>query len=81
MRSFSISENDNGGGTITAIYFEDGALLDIAEMSGSSNVNFTDQGVTPGNVPGWNVLDPDFFATQEFCVDVEKNVHDGISDW
>lgn len=56
--------------SITDVYFDDGALLGIASITGTSGgVNFT-QGANPGNLPGGNTVTPPFVATApEFTAD------------
>lgn len=73
-----------GPGCLTEIYFDDstppdGILDDIWEIIDSPpDVDFTDDGVSPDNLPGGNILDPAFIATQGLSVDTAKNTSSGI---
>lgn len=69
-----------GPGTISEIYFDDGALLDIsAIIDNPPDVDFTDTKINPKNLPGGNLLDPAFIATQGLLVQSDKNTSTGIS--
>jgi len=56
--------------SITQIYFDDGALLGIGSLENGPGTDFGTGEVTPGpdNLPGWDLLNPDFEATQEFSI-------------
>jgi hypothetical protein len=45
--------------SICDVYFDDGALLGIASVSGSPGVSFS-VGASPGNLPGGNSISPPF---------------------
>lgn len=70
-----------GPGCITEIYFDDGTLLDVCEILDSPpDVDFTDDGVSPDNLPGGNILDPAFIATQGLSVDTAGNTSTGVCE-
>jgi len=55
--------------SITAVYFDDGALLGIAVINPSDGVEFS-QGATPGHLPSGNeCVDPPFEVTEDFLAD------------
>lgn len=55
--------------SLTDVYFDDGALLGIASISGSGNgVDFS-QGAAPPEMPGRNNLTPAFNTTAGFSAD------------
>ena len=67
--------------SITAVYFQDGALLSLSEVINGEYVKFS-KGATPPNLPGGSGLDPSFEPTSGFLADsdppVERNgVHPG----
>ena len=67
-----IFRNDVGvAGDLAEVYFDDGTLLGIAQVINSGpTVTFSqDVKVTPNNLPGANLLDPDFQTTAGFAVD------------
>ena len=70
------------GGIVSEVYFDDGTLLGIAALLDSgAGVDFTDQGVNPGNLPAHNNATPAFATTAGFAVDVVKNANkDGIGN-
>lgn len=66
-------------GSITEIYFDDGALLGLAEIQDyPPDVDFI-QGATPSEPPGGNTLVPEFHTTADFSVDVLKNTAQGVN--
>jgi hypothetical protein len=52
--------------SITDVYFDDGTLLDIANIAYSSGVKFS-EGASPGNLPGGNWID--FNTSKGFLAD------------
>jgi hypothetical protein len=66
--------------SIADIYFDDGALLDIASIDNSCpGVSFS-QSPTPHNLPGGHTLIPPFVATEGFSIDSDPPVeHNGIN--
>jgi hypothetical protein len=54
--------------SITDVYFDDGTLLGISALQGSSGVSFS-QGASPPNLPGGGTLSPPFETTQGFLAD------------
>ena len=56
--------NTNPEGSIAQIYFDDdgGLLTSPVIHSDSGGPDFAFTGVSPGNLPGWQDVDPDFFA-------------------
>lgn len=82
LANFTIYNNSSVGGVITAIYFDNGTLLDLAaiDYTLSSSAMGADlefeQPSTPENLPSGNDLDPDFETSinesgvaEYFCVD------------
>ena len=70
-----------GPGSITEIYFDDGTLLSICNIiDGPSGVEFTDTKINPKNLPGGNLLDPEFKATQGLLVQAAKDTSTGLSE-
>lgn len=55
--------------SITDVYFDDGALLGIASISGTLGTVDFSQGASPGNLPAGNEANPDFVATAGFTAD------------
>lgn len=65
--------------SIEGIYFDDGSLLGIASIENGPGTSFS-QYAKPGNLPGGNLLDPNFVAEREFSVDSDPPVaSDGIN--
>ena len=65
-------------GAFTGVFLEDGSLLLLAEIYDVDydatlypEVDFG-QPTAPLNLPGWDLLDPDFQATSSFSVDSEE---------
>jgi len=54
--------------SICDVYFDDGALLGIASITGSGGVSFS-QPATPANLPGGHTVLPPFVTTDEFSAD------------
>jgi hypothetical protein len=56
--------------SVTDIYFQDGPLLGARMvLAESTGVNYSDIGVKPANLPGWNTLSPIFKTTAGFSAD------------
>lgn len=77
--------NDVGiASSITDVYFDDGTLLGIAEITASAGVSFA-QGASPGNLSGGNNISPAFVTTAGFSADsdppVEHNGVDALAEW
>ncbi|MCK4913548.1 MAG: PEP-CTERM sorting domain-containing protein [Planctomycetes bacterium] len=53
---------------ITDVYFDDGTLLEISSVENGPGVKFS-QIATPGELPGANLLDPDFVTSNAFSAD------------
>lgn len=53
---------------IEGIYFDDGTLLGIASVTGSSGVSFS-QPASPAALPGGNILEPPFVTSAQFSID------------
>ena len=57
--------------SLTDVYFDDGALLGIASITGSAGVSFS-QWATPANLPGANNAIPPFVTTAGFSADSDN---------
>jgi len=63
--------------SITNVYFQDGALLDMAAVYGSAGVSFEEPG---GNLPFGANLDPQFIVTKHFSVrSTSPVIDDGVN--
>jgi hypothetical protein len=63
--------------SITDVYFDDGTLLAIATITGSSGVAFEDP-ATPADLPGGNTIG--FVTTQDFSADANNpSVANGVN--
>ncbi len=58
---------------IAGIYFDDGTLLGIADITSSPGVSFS-LSAKPKNLPGGNMLEPPFVTTVEFSIDSDPPV-------
>ena len=65
---FTFTNNGPLASSITAVYFDDGTLLGIADTVNGAGVSFS-QGATPPNLPGGKGLDPSFQVTAGFLAD------------
>ncbi len=66
--------------SITNIYFDDGSLLGIDSIENGSGTSFDRPTGGPGNLPGGNLLDPDFIADREFNVGADSPpYHNGVN--
>jgi hypothetical protein len=81
---FHFTNNVGLASSITDVYFDDGTLLGIASVSGSTGVSFA-QFAAPSDLPGGNDLSPDFNTTAGFSADSNAPVsHNGVnasSEW
>jgi len=60
--------------SVTDIYFQDGPLLGARMvLAESPGVSFSDVGVAPANLPGWNTLAPKFKTTAGFSADADTS--------
>lgn len=66
--SFTFNNSGPAASSITDIYFDDGSLLGIAEISSGPGVSFS-QGASPRNLSGGNNLETPFEATVGFLAD------------
>jgi hypothetical protein len=82
MVDFKFFNNVGIASSITAVYFADGTLLDIAQITSSSGVSFS-QGASPGHLPSGE--NAGFVTTQGFTADSDPPVsHNGVnsaSEW
>lgn len=60
--------NDSDHSSLTDVYFDDGALLGISAIHGSSGVSFS-QGAAPPDLPAGNTVTPPFHTTAGFLAD------------
>jgi len=70
---FTFTNVGPSASSITDVYFDDGTLLGIASISGSSGVSFS-QGASPPNLPSGNTLNPRFETTAGFLADSDSPV-------
>lgn len=66
--------NDSDIGSLTDVYFDDGALLGISHVSSSENVSFTGGSAAPPNLPGGSSVNPGFQTTAGFLADSDSPV-------
>jgi len=59
--------------SIAGVFFDDGTLLGVASIIESDGVSFS-LGSSPPNLPGWDLLDPNFEATADFSADSDPPV-------
>ena len=55
---------------LTDLYFDDGTLLALSVVTSGPGVEFS-QGANPSNLPGGNMINPPFEATQGFTADAD----------
>jgi hypothetical protein len=65
---FTFNNAGPAASSITDVYFEDGTLLGIAQITNGTGVDFS-QGASPGNLPGGNSITPAFNASAGFTAD------------
>jgi hypothetical protein len=64
---------------VTGVYFADGTLLGLATLNGSAGVIYQ-QGGSPPNLPGGNMISPPFVATAAFTATAASPApHNGIA--
>ena len=66
--SFYFTNNVGIPSSITDVYFDDGTLLGIATITGSTGVSFA-QFAAPPDLPGGNTASPPFVTTADFSAD------------
>ena len=74
--------------SVARIYFDDGSLIGISEITNSQGYTMFNTSVSPGNLPAGNLLDPPFVADREFTIGSQnpppwKGVNDGdpANEW
>lgn len=71
---FHFTNSGSVDSSIADIYFDDGALLDLADIiNGPEGVSFS-QNATPGNLSGGNSISPQFETTTGFSADSDPPV-------
>jgi hypothetical protein len=79
---FKFLNNVGIASSITDVYFEDGTLLAIAQITSSAGVSFS-EGASPGNLPGGSAVG--FVATTGFTADSDPpaapNGVNSASEW
>lgn len=81
IAEFTFYNNSTVDSSIARVYFDDGTLLDINSIEGSSGVSFNQIYPGPGNLPGGGMLDPPFVADLEFSIGGERAPsHKGIDN-
>lgn len=71
---FKFTNNVGLTSSVTDIYFQDGPLLGARlVLAQSPGVSFSDIGVSPKNLPGWNTLTPKFRTTAGFSADADSS--------
>lgn len=71
--SFTFHNDGPKACSIADVYFDDGNLLGIASIINGPGVSFS-QNASPPNLPGWDLLDPDFETTEGFLADSDPPV-------
>lgn len=66
--------NDSDIGSLTDVYFDDGALLGISSINSSAGVSFSGGSASPPNLPGGNLVNPGFQTTAGFLADSNNPV-------
>lgn len=79
--------NDSDYSSLTDVYFDNGSLLGISNISGSGYTTSPKSGVkfsliaTPSQLPGGSNLNPDFDSSDEFSADSDAPVsHYGVQN-
>ncbi|MGH7392717.1 MAG: PEP-CTERM sorting domain-containing protein [Candidatus Rokuibacteriota bacterium] len=65
---FTFSNSGPLASSITDVYFDDGTLLDLAQVLNGSGVSFS-EGASPPDLPGGNNVTPPFTVTVGFLAD------------
>ncbi len=71
---FTFRNTGPAGSSIDAVYFDDGSLLNLASLTNSSGVQFTQDAIStvnPGNLPGGNSISPPFVTHALFSADAD----------
>jgi hypothetical protein len=86
--NFTFYNNSSLQSSVARIYFDDGSLLGIDQVFNSQDYTAFDTSVTPGDLPGGNLLDPPFVADREFTIGAEspppwEGVNNGniVNEW
>ena len=75
--TFTFTNSDPNGSSLADVYFDDGSLLGIHDISGSSGVSFS-QSAAPGSLPGGNNID--WNSSRDFSADSDAPVyHNGVN--
>ncbi len=64
--------NNSANSSLTDVYFNDGALLGISDVTYSNGVRFTGGSASPPNLPGGNSVSPAFQTTAGFLADADS---------
>ena len=79
IASFKFFNDSTITSSITNIYFDDGSLLGIDTITNSAGVSFSKDG--PANIPGADLLEPDFVADREFNIGADPPpYHNGVNN-
>ena len=85
VAEFTFYNNSTVDSSIARIYFDDGTLLGITNLTYSSGVQINEVYPGPGNLPSGGMLDPPFVADREFSIGGEaapsQNGIDNIGEW
>jgi hypothetical protein len=67
--------------SITEIYFDDGSLLALSNVTNGTGVNFA-QGASPANLPAGNSITPEFVASANFLASsASPQVANGVNNY
>lgn len=76
---FTFYNVGSNASSIADIYFDDGTLLALSTLTGSTGVSFS-QGASPQKLPGGNGASPGFVNTAGFSADSDSPVqHNGVN--
>jgi len=77
---FTFTNTDIEACSIADVYFADGSLLEIATITSSTGVSFSEL-ADPGELPGGNDIDPAFVTTEGFSADSDAPPsHNGVDN-
>lgn len=86
--NFTFYNNSSLQSSAARIYFDDGSLLGVDEITNSIGYTEFDKALTPGDLPGGSLLAPPFVADREFTIGSEapppwKGVNNGdiVNEW
>ena len=75
---FTFTNTGAGASSITDVYYDDGALLELVQLidaddgtGGDAGVDFS-EGANPADLPGGELLDPPFHVTSGFAADSDS---------